>query len=968
MKYIALLLPILLVNFYGFSQSKPIVDTGVLNTWPMITGGDNSVAISPDGRYVAYIVYNQPIGKSTLTMKELEGKWIRSITCEQASIIFFSADSKQLIYKTEEGLWRQRMGEPSGKLIAGQVDVSYPYESKGRWMLLPSEQKNASFKLIDLFSNKEQYLDNVAQFEWMDAGKRLLLQSATNELTLLELSSNTKLVIPAVVQHLFSPSQEAIAYTTIEDSALILKRLSLKDRKEKIIWKGKPTDRVEQIIFDEQGQQLAFVVINNHGKIILHCASPGVTATQLLDDAELFQRQKMRIGSLSYFSPQGSSRLFFTGEQAAPNTLPTESTISSVDIWNYQDDIIFPGQLSGQTVNPSHELIISPTSKKLYTFSVNEHCIQAFKDNALIEIAEKQSGKNRFQQTANEYWLYNLTTGSRVLIKGKGNNPRSGIRLSASPQGRWIIYWDQTTEDYYSFDPESGKTVNLTANLPFKFTDEIVQNVSPIPVDHIHWEDNDASLLVYDNYDLWRLDPGGMQAPFCITGEYGRAHGVYLRLMHDLPQNLNASTELLFTGFNKWTKQDGLFSLQWGNPKSLAALTAGPYNYYQNTIYLQPFNHPMAPIAGGIGKNRRWIVLKQSDKEYPNLFFSKDLRHFEPITNLQPHKSVNWLNAEPVIWKMYNGQLNTGVLYKPENFDSTKQYPVIFNYYEKFSQRCYQFPMPGLTSGNINIPWFVSRGYLVFTPDIQYSTANVPGGMTITEAAYNTVASAAEFLSQRPYVDKKHMAIQGHSFGAYQTLGILCNSSNLFAAGVEVAGTMDNISSYLTLITGEESSNATPKFDKQDHPQGRMGATPWERPDLYIRSSSVLNANKINTPLLMVHNKKDGSINFNQAIEMYMALRRLSKPCWLVQYDKSGHVITDPQDKLDYTLRLTQYFDHYLKEAPAPLWMTMTHLRQYKDKNNLFAFDSTRSCFPGCKACQRYLGSPGSTNSADTNP
>jgi len=298
---------------------------------------------------------------------------------------------------------------------------------------------------------------------------------------------------------------------------------------------------------------------------------------------------------------------------------------------------------------------------------------------------------------------------------------------------------------------------------------------------------------------------------------------------------------------------------------------------------------------------------------------------------------------------MYNGQLNTGVLYKPEDFDSTKKYPVIFNYYEKFSQRCYQFPMPGLTTSNINIPWFVSHGYLVFTPDIQYTVASRPGGMTITEAANNAVASAAEYLSQRPYIDKNHLAIQGHSFGGHETNGII-TQTNLFAAAAEMAGYSDPISAYLTLVTGNENSTVE-KLHKIDHFNQRMGATPWERPDLYRRNSPVQNADKANTPLLIVHNKKDGSVNFRQGLEMYMALRRLGKPCWLLQYDNSGHTLRG-RDALDYTIRLTQYFDHYLKGKPAPYWMTINSLAEYKGKNNLYALDTLGSCNVGCAICQ----------------
>jgi len=292
-------------------------------------------------------------------------------------------------------------------------------------------------------------------------------------------------------------------------------------------------------------------------------------------------------------------------------------------------------------------------------------------------------------------------------------------------------------------------------------------------------------------------------------------------------------------------------------------------------------------------------------------------------------------------------------LYKPENFDSTKKYPIIFNYYEKFSHRCFQFPLPGLTAHNINIPWFVSRGYLVFTPDIQYSIASESGGMTITESAYNAVVSAAEILSQRSYVDKDHMGIQGHSFGGHETNGIITLTS-LFAAAAEGAGYSDHISAYLTLTTQREDGSAVERDHKIDHFNQRMGATPWERPDLFRRNSPVYNADKVKTPLLIFHNRRDGAVNFRQGVEMYMALRRLGKPCWLLQYDNSGHILGNKKDALDYTIRLTQYFDHFLKGTPAPQWMTMNNLAEYKGKNNLYLLDTNGNCSRECVVCKAW--------------
>ncbi len=85
-----------------------------------------------------------------------------------------------------------------------------------------------------------------------------------------------------------------------------------------------------------------------------------------------------------------------------------------------------------------------------------------------------------------------------------------------------------------------------------------------------------------------------------------------------------------------------------------------------------------------------------------------------------------------------------GVIYKPDNFDNCKQYPVIIHYYEKLSNKLNEFHKPGLTSDDINIPWFVSRGYVVFTPDIDYRIGE-PG-----LSAFNAVVGGAKYLSKYP--------------------------------------------------------------------------------------------------------------------------------------------------------------------------------------------------------------------------
>jgi dipeptidyl aminopeptidase/acylaminoacyl peptidase len=297
---------------------------------------------------------------------------------------------------------------------------------------------------------------------------------------------------------------------------------------------------------------------------------------------------------------------------------------------------------------------------------------------------------------------------------------------------------------------------------------------------------------------------------------------------------------------------------------------------------------------------------------------------------------------------MFDGQLSQGVLYKPDDFDPQKKYPVIFNYYEQLSHRLHEFPYPGVTGSNINIPWFVSRGYLVFTPDIHYKVAADKGGRTYGESAYNSVVSAAGYLAKLPYVDGKKMAIQGHSFGGFQT-NYLVTHSHVFAAACEMAGESDPVSNYLLIYaTGEPVS----RLYTAEQGQVRMGATLWERPDLYFKNSAVLSANKTTTPLLIVHNKNDHSVQWQQGVEIYMALRRLGKPSWMLQYDDAGHSIVSDKSAKDYTLRLTAFFDHYLKNASAPAWMTQSMLSKYKGVADLYEPVPGGSCSASCKVCQ----------------
>lgn len=949
MKKLQAILFLLFVSIVTLAQDKPAIDKWAEIGWPRLLSNEGNLALSRDGHYVAYIIHDQPLGQKKLVLQDLRGHWKKTIVRKNALILFFSSDNRQLCWQQGDSIWLQRTGIDENRLLGITKAISYPINKKGDWMALLSTKSDTAFRLINIVNGKERLLSLIKKHSWL-TNYKLLISTFRGDLKALNLKDGKEQAFGEVKEYALSGDQQNIVLLTKKgiDSIPCLLLSRLNGSLPISIWKGHIGEQPGNYVFDKSGNQLVFTVRSPTGKLAIWYYKSGESAASLkADESDNILVKNLAISSLRVFSSNGRWLFFNVRKQLA--SLSNGSITAPVDIWSYRDEILNPAQSDNVESFREYAAVMEVSTKKVQLLEQHDdEKMEMIPPGNHLIIRKGGATVGAWWPYSEPYsiWILNLEEGRRRQVKIQSRSFRDGIPYSYSPGGR-ICFWDAVLGHYFTIDSQTGECINLTANIPFSLVSDIEQLIKPVPVGIAGWYSDDNVVLIYDNYDIWKLDLSGKTNPINITGGYGRKHGIKLRLVYGKNLAYNGNEELLLSGLDVKTQYNGFFRLRLRQPGNPELLTMGPYTYYQATVFKQSFNNPTQPLLGGEGKNKCWIVMRESAMEYPNFFLSKDLKNFRALTNLQPQKSYNWLNSEVVDWKMYNGQINHGVLYKPENFDPNKKYPIIFNYYEKFAQRCYQFPKPGLTTDNINIPWFVSRGYLVFTPDIQYSVASMPNGMTISEAAYNSVASAAEFLSRRSYINKSRMAVQGHSLGGHETNAII-TQTGLFAAAAEVAGYSDNLSAYLTLVGVPNE-----KDHKIDHYNQRMGATPWERPDLFRRNSPVLNADKITTPLFIVHNKNDDSVNFRQGVEMYMAMRRLGKSCWLLQYDNSGHVLND-NDALDYTIRLTQYFDHYLKGEPAPLWMTMNTLAQYKGKNNLYELDPKGNCGKDCKVCKEW--------------
>jgi dipeptidyl aminopeptidase/acylaminoacyl peptidase len=829
----------------------------------------DNAKISSDGKYAAYSILPH-----TLVILSTDHSWKKNFHLPEDG--FFSSDNKQFIFRQKDSLYFVLLGKDSIKYITGVF--SFKYSRNGKWLVY---QLNKEIQLLHLSSGKQQHYSAITDYFFDDNGDALLLK---------------------------------------EDHAL--KYINLSDGNINTIWSS-PNFTAENITFDHQGIQLAFAA----GSSIWHYKYGAQKAAMIAHDTL----------HIDAFSKNGTW-LFVRQQKPANNFIIPKKGVM-VDVWNYKDLYIQPQQALQSTeftavINLAEKKIVQPENdinvlRTSPTEVTGDHVV----------IAENDMVREYWWDTAVQpaFYLVSLKDGVKKLIPGKHL-----FNFSFSPHDKYLVYYNADQQAYFGMDIQDNRTYNLTKDIHNKISNEYINyNIRDAVSTLAAWEENDASLLIYDNYDIWKLDPSGKKPSSNVTNGYGNKNHIKLRLT-DGPAALfqpssfvyKKSDTVLLTAFNNLTKYNGFYLQTLNNKENPVQLTMGPYTYFkvesQKPFYYS-FDDGMKPIKAA--NENIWIVKRQTAADAPNYFITRNFKTYDSISNIQPQKNYNWLTTELINWKLPDGTLSQGILYKPEDFDPKKKYPVIFNFYRQLSHRLYEFPYPQLANSNINIPFFVSQGYLVFTPDINYTETTAP----IT-AVYQTVVSAAQHLATLPFINSKKMAIQGHSWGGAQ-INYLITHTNIFAAACEFAGITDNISSYLTLVPFNGPDEHSSRYSQTEWQFGALHSL-WERKNEYLNSSTVLNADKITTPLLIIHNKSDNQISWRQGLELYMALRRLKKKTWMLQYDNSGHTIND-EDAIDYTIRLNQFLDYYLKDKLPPVWMTRGIPAALKGIDNGLASDSS---------------------------
>ena len=858
---------VLVFSYYDVLAQKLPIDNTTYADWQHVAGR----GISNNGRYIFYSIEKGvgffPITTDKFVVKSTKKDWKIELT-DIKERPKFTEDSKYLLARsTSKELSILRLGSSTTESIKQVNDYQIPEDGDGQWLAYRSKDVPDELILRSLLTKKELSFSNVSEYEFIFSGKALMLRGK-------EFNDN---------------------------SIQTIRIVDLQNKKEYDIYKGRD---ISNIVFDQHKAQFAFASRAEHEIQFLRYKCGAAAATVVAHSGTPGIDKGLELDRIDRFANIGS-RLFLTLKERVPDK-KVMSENPKLNVWSYRDEKLQSEQLND----------LGPKSYVAVLDLDNLTLLRLTKDNESVSFenyVRDGNGNDEWVSLEKRSFTANIDFNQRfeyaLLSTLTGELKNFDHKFSISPGGKYLIYFDEFKNCYYSYETATAKTRNITQYINTRWKSySCYDETETTPRGIAGWLTNDEGILIYDRNDIWLVDPLARKVPENLTNAYGKKNDFVFNLSEQEYPKARAiykiNQSLILVAFNKLSKDNGFCKINMNKRSDPELLTMGPYSYYIPDRWGE---------AGGSGgreplkaKNAEaYLFQRESSTTSPNYFFTKDFKSSQQLSSIYPEKRYNWYTTELHSWQTATGHNLQGILYKPGNFDPSKKYPVLFYHYNTLSDNLNVFIDPELSDGRINIAWFVDNGYLVFTPDVYFTKGRW------AECATDALESAAKHIRTLPYVNASKIGIEGESHGGDMTFDVIVRSK-LFAAACSVTGCADRIAQYHTLSS--VGGNILP-FSEIEINDGI-----WKNRSGYIENSAVFHADKVVTPLLIMNGRQD--VRFNLSLEMFLDLRRLGKPSWFLDYEESGHGASTLRDQLDFSRRMMQFFDHYLKDKPAPVWMT----------------------------------------------
>ncbi len=949
-----------LCSLFALAQKKPL-DHSVYDSWQSIS--DRS--LSNDGKYLTYSV-NPQEGDGVLFVQSMDGTFKKEIARGYGPVI--TEDSRYVICKVKprfaetydakakkkkadempkDGLAIIELGKDNVVTIARVKSFKVPEES-GNWLAYLFEKSvaesgkskaepDSAARLQDMVTMADS-LQHIAdsihnkvndiKMNGLSVLRRPRKDSPPTapkkpvepfeegtELVLQNLVSGEKRTFALVKDYYFDKKGRVFIVETTRkkadlESKAAIARIDLTRNTSTQVLTGFHDAKSYQM--DESGTQLAFIAERDSSSKSLQKFYKLYYFREGNDSARLIADRYTKGLPVNWtisdnanlsFSKSGN-RLFVGTAPILPvkdTTLPEFDRVS-VDIWHYNDDYIQPVQLKtlNNDLRRNYPARMDLENAELVPLGNEQfrNVLQTDDGDGKVFYTTSDFEKRVAAQwqgfTFTDLYALNPENGNKELIV----KDFKGKLLRPSPTGKYLLFYDEIKAGYFVYDAITKKTTRIAKDITTSLSDE-ENDVPDEPNAYgvMHWMENDKYVFLYDRYDIWKVDPTGVEKSVNVSG--GRKNRIEYRFINtDKDEKyLKPDQKILLRLFDDKDKSSGLAMLSLGNNDGVKYFLKVPMN-----------------IAPSVQMNKQGDVLlytKESFETSPNVYVQPINGQAIQLSHTNPQQSgYNWGTSEMFKWKAYTGKETEGILYKPEDFDPAKKYPMIVYFYERNNNTLHNYQAPSPTPSRLNIPFFVSRGYIVFVPDIWYKKG-YPG-----QGAYDYIVSGTRAVVKQGFVDSTKIGLQGQSWGGFQIV-YLITKTNMYAAAWAGAPVANMTSAYGGIRWG---SGLLRQF-QYEKSQSRIGATLWERPDLYIANSALFSLPKVKTPLVIMANDADDAVPWYQGIEMYSGMRRLGKKVWMLTYNGEAHNLVERKNRKDIQIREQQFFDYMLKGEKPAKWI-----------------------------------------------
>lgn len=868
------------------AQDQKALSLDDYKQWNRIT----NTTISPNGQWMTYTYLPNEGDTATFSVRKIEGEAVYSTW--NAKRANFSNDSEWLAFLVD------------------------PMETAAKALKKQKKPVTSSLHLYNLVSQTVDTIKDVQGYQFSEASNFIAIQKTKSDadaehtgtdLIIKDLKGGTTLNIGNVSAYDFNETGDLLAYL-IDADGDSGNGTYMKDMNTHRTWAlhtGMFT--YSQLTWNEAGDQLA-VLFGTVPKDKIQRKNTLLWVTKLKTGMDALAAVQTFVPSESNDFPEDhviseyaslkwnekNTQLFF-GIKAQEEELTKEEELeANVDVWHWKDEVVQSRQMvrANQDRKATYLSVLNISNQRFVQLETKDMSRLASNEKtpwALASVDTAYRAKRSMPSGYADLYRIDTRSGTSSMIAQKVYH-----NMGISPMGDYAVYSREGAVMLYHFEKE--ETTNITKRVDVSFQDKDFDRPVEKPTYGIGgWSEDGDWLMLNHKYDIYAFSLKSDKVINLTKGQ-GKAAKIRFRLVQLDPEadGLDVEAPLMLSAYGEWTKQSGFYEVEVGKqPKVLR---------YLDKMLGRPTKAKDADLV---------MYTEQTFEEFPDYWVS-DLSFKNPkkITDANPQISeFKWGKRVLVDYTDQRGHKLQATLALPAGYKEGEKYPMVIYFYEKMSQRHHQFSMPTYDD-RPHMSTYASNGYLVLMPDIIYDEGK-PGS-----SALDDITSATQAVIDLGYADAERIGLQGHSWGGYESSFIL-TQTDMFACVVTGAPLTNLISMYN--VAYKRSGNLNGPI--LEWSQGRMGVSPWDNMELYRSQSPIHHAEKITTPFLILHGTADGAVDWLQGLEYYATARRLGKEVILLSYPDEPHHLQKEANQKDFQIRMKQYFDYYLKDIEAPLWL-----------------------------------------------